>query len=166
MKRAYIILLLLGLILSAQAQVSEAGPLTKNGRTYFYHSTPLTEAEMAMMCQQNCDKAYRHYMKNRKLEIAGWSLFGTGVGCVGIASGCLYGYVADHSAGILQTTSMALYGAGALISLTGIPMIITGHVRKKRTYRVYNESCGQPQTSQPELKLTTDANGIGFAVSF
>ena len=166
MKRVFIILLFLCALAGVEAQVCEAGPLTKSGRTYYYHNTPMTEAEMVAMIQQDCDKAYRHYMKNRNLEIAGWSLFGTGVGCVGIATGCLCGYVADHSAGILQTTSIALYGAGTIVGLTGIPLIITGNIRKKRTYRVYNEWCGQPQTSQLEFKLTSDANGMGFAVSF
>ena len=166
MRRLSIILLLLGTIFYAQAQVCESGPLTRSGRTYYYHTTPMTEAEMVTMCRQNCDRAYRHYMKNRKLEIAGWSLFGTGLGCVGIASGCLVGYIADHSAGVLQTTSMALYGAGALVTLTSIPMIITGNVRRKHTYRVYNESCTQPQSSQLQLRLSSDANGLGFALTF
>jgi hypothetical protein len=122
--------------------------LTRNGKVYCYHDSIMTQAEMVAFIQQNCDKAYQHYRKNKNLEIAGWSLFGAGVGMsVGMGIGFLGGAIATNI-GIYQTCAFAFFGAGTVVGITGIPMIIVGNVRKK------------------ELKLISDANGLGLALAF
>lgn len=180
MKRTFILLTVLCSIGFAQAQVGvyrsggygtikstqQTGPLTKNGKVYYYHGEPMTEAEMVAFVKKDCDKAYQHYKKNKALEVAGTTLFCTGVVMsVGMGSGFLGGAKGNKT---LQTCGLAFYGAGALVGITGLPMLIVGNVRKKNTHKVYNTWCGykELEASRPELKLTSGANGIGVALAF
>jgi hypothetical protein len=183
MKRAGIVILFMLCAVGAmQAQVGvvrsggygisksakDLGPMTRNGKVYYYHNTPMTQAEMATFVQQNCEKAYQHYRKNKNIEIAGWSLFGGGAFISAVLGSAMLGAHVSTNKGILQTAAMSLYGAGAIVGITGIPMIIAGNVQKKNTHKVFNTWCGykELETSRLELKLTSGENGIGLALAF
>ncbi len=190
MKRTCIFFLALCLVGMAQAQVGlmrssgvysvqkaskDLGPLTKDGKIYYYHGNPMTETEMVSFIQQDCERAYQHYVKNRKMEIAGWSVFGSGA-FMAVCLGSIFSGCAEIDKSIkksMQTAAMSFYGVGAITGIVGLGVGIAGTVRKNKTHRVYNTWCGYkelegatPETSQLELKLTSGANGLGLALSF
>ena len=186
MRRICIMMLALCTMGLAQAQVGvyrssgaygvskkmpDLGPLTKNGKVYYYHNTPMTETEMVAFIQQNCDKAYQYYKKQQKIENAGWGVFGGGAAiCLGLGLGLTLGgqLVPPYDQRMVASgISFICIGTVSTV-LVGIPMIIAGNVQKKNTHKVFNTWCGykELETSQLELKLTSGENGIGLALAF
>ena len=147
----------------------DLGPLTRDGKIYYYHDQPMTEAEMVAFIQKDCARAYNHYKRWKKIEIAGWGLLGAGVGMVVIGSGLLGGAGLHASQNnVYIASALAFYGAGTITGIVGISLGSAGNVKKKNTNKVYNTWCGykELETSQLELKLTSGANGLGLALSF
>ena len=159
----------------------DLGPLTRNGNIYYYHGKPMKQAEMIQFLNQNCAEAYNYYLKQHKIEMAGWALFGVGAG-MAIGGGIMNyfvhygnrnGNITTEAYKRLNPISFAISGIGGAMFVSSIPMICVGAVRKKNVHRVYNQWCGykelentSPETSQLELKLTSGANGFGLALSF
>lgn len=185
MKRIFFLIIALCAMSFAQAQVGvvrssgafavqksqDLGPLTRDGKIYYYHDQPMTEAEMVTFIQKDCARAYNHYKRWKKIEIAGWSLLGAGVGMVVIGSGLLGGANLHHNektGDAYAASALAFYGAAGITGLVGISLGPAGNVKKKNTNKVYNTWCGykELETSQLELKLTPGANGLGLALSF
>ena len=46
------------------------GLLTRNGKIYYYHGKPLTEKEMVVMMQQDCEQAYHYYKKQTNITVS------------------------------------------------------------------------------------------------
>ena len=151
-------------------KVQKEGPLSRDGKIYYYHGQPMTEKEMVEFVKKDCSRAYNHYQKWRKIEITGWSLLGVGGGMVIIGSGCLAG-IGDSRTQI--ATSMSFYAIGAITGIVGITLGSVGHVKKINTHKVYNTWCGYNESEQNqakatplELKLTAGSNGLGLAMTF
>ena len=149
-------------------------PMTREGKVYYYHGKPMDQSEFVEFIKANCDRAYRHYLKNRKLERAGWALFGVGMaititgGVLGPTGSTKYreGYGENWrtigNAGLGLTVSGAVLVAGA-----AIPMICVGNVRKMNSHKEYNTWCGdRDQASNMELRLISGSNGLGIALAF
>ena len=151
--------------------VGENGPLTRNGKVYFYHGKPMTEKEMVNFVQQNCEMAYQHYEKSKSMEIAGWSLLGSGIILSPILGSALLAVPCDES-NLNQVigASMSFYVIGAAVAIVSVPLICVGSKHKKDTHKVYNTWCGykelEQETSQLEFRLQTTSNGLGCALSF
>lgn len=183
MKRLFLLIMALCAITMVQAQVGvvrsggtfavqktqDLGPLTRQGKIYYYHDQPMTEAEMVAFIQKDCAQAYDHYKKWKKAEIAGWSLCGVGVGMVIAGSGLLAGGSQhEDQRNAFTGGAMACYGVAAVTGVVGISLGSAGTVKRKNTHKVYNTWCGykESETSLLEFKLTTGANGLGLALSF
>lgn len=207
MKRTLFILITLCAVVVTQAQVGvgyyrsgygsvqktqEVGPLTRNGKIYYYHGRPMKEAEMVQLLNDNCKEAYNYYKKQQRIANAGWGLFGTGIGMVILGGGLLGGSGAidlkDYPAYsaerdklydkqyALQWSGIAFMCGGAVITGgIGMPMIIAGYAQKRNAHKVYNTWCGykelEQETSQRdvtplELRLQSSPNGLGLAISF
>ena len=201
MKRVCIFLLALCLVGMAQAQVGlmrssgvysvqktsqDLGPLTRNGKVYYYHGKPMKQADMVRFLNENCAEAYNYYRKQHKIEMAGWGIFGAGAAmCLAIGTPVLVtlGYrsgkeannpLSSNEQDAYFASGMTFVCVGAVSSvLIGVPMIIAGNVQKKNAHKVYNTWCGykeleenQAKATPLELKLTSGANGLGLALSF
>ena len=150
-------------------KASQQEALTRDGNTYFYKGKPMGQKEFVEFIKADCDIAYQHYLKNRKMERTGWALFGVGLGVCAVG-GTLLQLMSDGQKGDAETAmiyaSYAAYAMGAGMVAAGIPLICVGNIKKKNSHEVYNMHCDQPQAFQPELKLTSGPNGLGLALSF
>ena len=192
MKRIFLFLLALGMFGVAQAQVGlmrssgvysvkkvsqDLGPMTKNGNIYYYHGTPMKQADMVRFLNENCVEAYNYYRKQHKIEMAGWGIFGGGLAvCLGVGVPILavrYN-VPEEQKDMYMGTGIGLICFGAVSSVCiGVPMIIAGNVQKKNAHKVYNTWCGykeleenQAKATPLELKLISGSNGLGLALAF
>lgn len=150
-------------------------PMTRDGKIYYYHGKPMDQKQFVEFIKANCDRVYQHYLKNRKLERAGWALFGVGFG-ITMTGGILNYFALErdkdlYEAGIdekvVLPVSYALIGVGGALFVSSIPMICVGNVRKMNSHKQYNTWCGdRDQASNMELRLTSGANGLGLAIAF
>jgi hypothetical protein len=155
-------------------QAETIGPITRQGSIYYYHDNPMSYAEMVNFVNSNCARAYQHYQTQKKIEIAGWSLFGTGLGFTVIGATILGVYGKNPKADGAQGTGIGFVCFGPITTLFGgVPMIIVANVRKRNLHKVYNTWCGykeleSSQISDPalELRLQSSANGLGLALNF
>ena len=149
--------------------------MRREGNIYFLNNKPMKTEDMLKFMQQNCKQAYDQYYKNRKLERAGWALFGIGFG-VTMTGGILNYYALKrdkdlYEAGIdykvVLPVSYAIIGLGGALFVSSVPMICVGAVRKKNVHKVYNTWCSPKATSAVyEFHLTSGANGLGLALNF
>ena len=164
---------------SLQAGFFLENQMRKDGNIYYLGKKPMRRNEMLEFMKKNCDQAYQQYLKNRKLERAGWALFG--VGAVIAAGGGLMNYGvyqgrrATHPAytqntyEVLNNISFAVSGVGGALFVASIPMICVGAVRKNNVHKTYNIWCAEEDKTTSalfEFDITSDANGLGLAMSF
>lgn len=183
MKRIiFILLAVMGLCGIAQAQVGvyrsgygvskqpkDVGPISRQGFIYYYHNDPMTYAEMVNFVNSNCERAVQYLKTQRKIETAGWVLFGSGL-AITVAGATILGVEADEGTGI----GLTCFGPITTV-LVGVPLLIAADVNKRNVYKVYNTWCGYKELEQEtssrennsvELRLQSSSNGLGLALSF
>ena len=145
------------------------GPMQHVGNDVFMiEGKQLKGRELLFFLQKTCPQAYNYRRSWQSCEVGGWCLFGIGIGfTLGIGLGC-YGQYEFGRGGTsaMFYTGIAFMAAGGAMTIGSIPMIACGNVYKKRVDEVFNTYCGRPQAFQPELKLTSGANGLGLALAF
>ena len=166
-------------VYSVQKASQDLGPLTKNGNIYYYHGTPMKQADMVRFLNENCAEAYNYYRKQHKIEMAGWGIFasftaisfvvGIPMGVVGDNNkgtareewnkkgqpGDLYDYSPYKTARNVTRAGVALSIVGASIAVAvGVPMIIAGNVQKKNAHKVYNTWCGYKELEENQAQAT------------
>ncbi len=196
MKRIFLFLMALCVFGVAQAQVGlmrssgvysvqktksqDLGPLTKNGNIYYYHGTPMKQADMVRFLNENCAEAYNYYRKQHKIEMAGWGIFASFTAIsfvVGIPMGVvgennkikareewnkkgksgidIYDYPEYVTAHSVNRAGIALSIVGASIAVAvGVPMIIAGNIQKKNAHKVYNTWCGYKELEENQAQAT------------
>ena len=166
-------------VYSVQKASQDLGPMTKNGNIYYYHGTPMKQADMVRFLNENCAEAYNYYRKQHKIEMAGWGIFasftaisfvvGIPMGVVGDNNkgtareewnkkgqpGDLYDYSPYKTARNVTRAGVALSIVGASIAVAvGVPMIIAGNVQKKNAHKVYNTWCGYKELEENQAQAT------------
>lgn len=149
-------------------------PMTRDGKIYYYHGKPMDQKQFVEFIKANCDRAYQHYLKNRKLERAGWALFGVGMALTitgSVLGPCAYTWYNEGYGKNWETIAAAGLGIGisgvVIVGGVSVPMICVGNVRKMNSHKQYNTWCGdRDQASNMEMRLTFGANGLGLAIAF
>ena len=140
------------------------GPMQRVGNDVFMvEGRTLQGRELLFFLQKTCPQAYNFRKSWQACENAGWSLLATGP-VVCLVMGLTMWACCKTNDGVLTGFSFVVIG-GAM-TLTSIPLVACGNVYKKRVDEVFNTYCGRPQAFQPELKLTSGANGLGLAIAF
>ena len=194
MKRICLFLIALCSIGIAQAQVGvyrsgygsvqkaqNIGPISRQGFIYYYHNDPMTYAEMVNFVNSNCERAYKYYQTQRKIEKAGWGLFASGL-AITVAGATMVGvydrmgYDQQRENGNLLDAGIGLVCIGPITTvLVGVPLLIAADVNKRNVYKVYNTWCGYKELEQEtslrdktplELRLQSGSNGLGLALAF
>ena len=145
-----------------------AGPMQRIGdNLYQIEGRRLQGKELLFFLQQNCPQAYNFRKSWEACETTGWCFFGIGVAfTLGIGLGCYGGYQWGDARSASLWAGVAFMAAGGTMVLGSVPMIACGNVLKKRVDEVFNQYCGHQQAFQPELRLTSGANGLGIALAF
>ena len=134
------------------------GPMKHLEKDRFVIEGMLLEGKsLNLFLQENCPIAYEYHKKWRNCEIAGWSIFGAGLGLFIIGVG--------SSAGTNGPVAIIAPVLGAVV-LSSIPLIACGDVNRKRTAEVFNAHCDKPQAFRPELHLQSSSDGLGLALHF
>ena len=114
--------------------------------------------ELKYFLAQTCPIAYNYYKTWDNVEIAGWSLMGSGLAILIIGAALI-----DTD----ELTSICMMIPGVALAVSSVPLVACGNVYKKRVDQVYNVRCGSSQmASNLELKLNASSNGLGLALSF
>ena len=114
--------------------------------------------ELKYFLAQTCPIAYNYYKTWENVEIAGWSLMGSGLAVLIIGAALI-----DTD----EIASLCMMVPGVALSLSSVPLVACGNVYKKRVDQVYNVRCGNTNmASNLELKLNASSNGLGLALSF
>lgn len=114
--------------------------------------------ELKYFLAQTCPIAYNYYKTWDNVEIAGWSLMGSGLAVLIIGAALI-----DTD----ELTSICMMIPGVALAVSSVPLVACGNVYKKRVDQVYNVRCGNTNmASNLELKLNASSNGLGLALSF
>ena len=141
------------------------GPMQRIGADeYMIDGHRLKGKELDFFLRENCPVAYNHHKSWKNCEIAGYCLLAAGTGMF-VGLGVVFYSIAYGDRAYLYTGVSFMTIGGALMSAS-VPMIACGNIFKKRTHMVFNQNCGRQQAFQPELKLTSGANGLGIALAF
>jgi len=136
------------------------GPLRRiDNKTWMYEDHRMNTKEMKFFLQQTCPQAYNYYHSWNACEITGWVFMGVGPVFI-LAIGLPILFEASEGAGI----GLMSFGIG--LTAASVPLVACGHVFKNRVDQVYNVNCVKPMAFQPELRLTSGANGLGLALGF
>ena len=122
--------------------------ITRKGNTYIYDGRSMRGENYAAFLSHKCPTAYDQYKSGHNVAIAGWVLFGIGVGLdIGFSWWVPY---------------MWIPALGC--ELACIPTLSVGYVRMHRSADTFNESC--PSRSTSYWSLNASQNGIGIAYNF
>ncbi len=169
MKRILSIMVLAVLALGAMAQ----SPVVRNGNNYLLNGQNMNKREFKGYLQNTCPEAFAKFNSGYKTAIAGWALFGTGLGLeIGGAAVAIVGSIKTIQspsstptveAGTIVAGS-AMYATGAVVLASGIVCLAVGYARMHNSTDVYNVGCaGKPVA---EFNVTAGGNGIGLACRF
>lgn len=145
------------------ANIPENERLVRTGKNeYVINGQKYNTRELKFYLQRTCPQAYNYYNNCVAMETSGWCLFG--VGWTTVAAGIAYSYLTGSYNWKAITAAICTSG-GALVA-GSIPLIVCGNVYKKRVDDFYNQRCASRMAFQPELKLTSGPNGLGFAIAW
>lgn len=139
-------------------------PLIKdNLGHYYYHGTRITTKEMVNLLSTKCPDAYIQYKSNRRDEIWGACLTGTGLIMLGFGLFCPIkhytpdGYYTAPGNSLLTTF-------GSIFTIVGIPLWTIGSINRQNSYNLYNEYCKTQELVNFTVQRSED--GIGLALNF
>ena len=122
--------------------------LYRTGNKYFYDGKQMKGDVYANFLKNNCTEAYNKYQQGHNVAIAGWCLFGVGLG-LDVCSMCGVPYV--------WIPSLAC-------EIACIPTLIVGYTQMHRSADLFNATCGNK--SQLSWSVTASQNGMGLALNF
>lgn len=159
---------------------------TKKG--YVYRESEMDKKAYVRFLKANCSPAYQQYQKGKKIKIAGWTVFSTGIAVV--LGGAIYRGSIDkqHSTNENIISKMtireqrlneyeeqyknycnigsAIIGVGCGIVATSIPIVCVGAAKQKKSMSIYNEQCSSPSIPPITFNITAGQNGIGLAINY
>lgn len=142
-------------------------------KKYSYGETQMDEKAYIEFLQQNHAEAYLQYLKNQKMKVAGWSLFGVGLGIGFTGAMChldykgymcpfhKYHHTFDWGPG--DTAGIFLWPIGAAMTITSIPLLCLAYSPQNDPVAIFNNS---HSNSPITLTIQTSSAGIGLALSF
>lgn len=169
MKKIFSFAVLLALAVGAMAQSS----VVRSGNQYLINGQTMNSREFKGYLQNTCPEAFSKFNSGYKTAIAGWVLFGGGLGLElgGIATSIASGVKAVESTSGATPAEVGGVIAGPLMYVTGalavgssIVCLAVGYARMHNTVDVYNVSCAKKPMA--EFHLTSGANGVGIACQF
>ena len=134
--------------------------ISKAGNTYKTSDGQyLSNKELKYYLEKNCIGAYDIWYSGELTRVAGWTLFGCGLG-LDLISAISYGVM-----GYYTPTSLACSITGGLCEIACIPTLIVGYTKKNKAINYYNSYCTK-QTTNVALNFGVAPNQIGFVLSF
>ena len=122
--------------------------VARNGNTYYYGGNRMKGASYENFLLNNCKEAYDQYKSGHNVAIAGWVLFGVGLGM----DVCLSWWVPYAWVPALAC------------EIACIPTLSVGYVRMHRSADTYNVSCAKRNTAY--WSINASQNGLGIALNF
>lgn len=158
-------------------------------KKYSYGNTQMDEKALKDFLRKNDEMAYKRYLKNQKMKLAGWSALGSGVGLIFVGALChldysmdsytytdySYNYYYDYyyentytntsynSFAAGDVAGLCLWPIGIVLTATAIPLLCLAYSPKKSAINVFNNNHSRPAIT---LNVTTNKNGIGLALNF
>ena len=122
--------------------------ILRQGNKYFYDGRQMKGNIYANFLKQNCTEAYQQYQHGHNVAIAGWCLFGVGLGLdLCFATWLPYTWI-----------------PALACEIACIPTLIVGYTQMHRSADLFNSAC--VGKSQAYWSVTASQNGVGLALNF
>ena len=122
--------------------------LSRKGNSYYYDGKQMRGKDYEYFLSIKCSSSYNQYKKGHNIAIAGWVLFGIGVGLdVGFSWWVPY-------------TAIPALG----FEIACIPTLAVGYSKMHKTVDTFNTSCAKRNTTY--WSINASENGIGLAWNF
>ena len=122
--------------------------LYRTGNKYFYDGKQMKGDVYANFLKNNCTEAYNKYQRGHTIAMAGWVLFGVGLGL-----------------DVCSTVGVPYVWIPALAcELACIPTLIVGYTQMHRSADLFNSAC--VGKSLAYWSVTASQNGVGLALNF
>ncbi|MBQ9426177.1 MAG: hypothetical protein IJU36_00920 [Paludibacteraceae bacterium] len=148
-------------------------PLYRIGQTYYYGETPLDKKAYARFLQETCPVAHNQFQQGYKTSIAGWVLFGVGLGmdvaCTVTALATTTGrgrYARTSLNGSARSAVYALGVIGTALELASIPTLCVGYAKMHNSVDTFNAACYSRMKTKAYWSVNASGNGIGLAYNF
>lgn len=123
--------------------------VTRSGNTYYYDGRSMRGNDYASFLSKNCQAAYAQYNSGHKAAIAGWILFGVGLGIdLGFSWWVPYSWIPALG-----------------LEIACIPTLAVGYSKMHRSVDVFNSSCVNKKPVA-YWSINASQNGIGIAYNF
>lgn len=121
--------------------------ISRSGNTYYYDGRTMRGDSYASFLSQNCTLAYNQYKKGENVAIAGWILFGVGVGLdLGFSWWLEYSWI-----------------PALACEIACIPTLIVGYNKMHKSADVFNANCA---TKHPQAYWSFNASQNGFGIAY
>ena len=123
--------------------------VTRSGNTYFYDGRSMRGRDYASFLSAKCQVAYAQYNSGHKTAIAGWVLFGVGLGIdLGFSWWLPYSWIPALG-----------------LEIACIPTLAVGYSKMHQSVDVFNSSCVNKKPTA-YWSINASQNGIGLAYNF
>jgi len=127
-----------------------------SNKEYLYDGKSMDKKAYATFLRYNCPQAYRKYNVGNKLVLSGWICFGGGLGLI-VLGGTM-------TALDVPEIGVPFTSLGSIATVGSIPLLSIGYVMRKKSVRIFNETCA---SSMPlTFNLTAGQNSLGIAMNF
>lgn len=148
-------------------------PLYRIGQTYYYGETPMDKKAYARFLQETCPVAHNQFQQGYKTSIAGWVLFGVGLGmdvaCTATVLATTKGrgrYAGTSLNGSARSAVYALGVIGTALELASIPTLCVGYAKMHNSVDTFNAACYSRMKTKAYWSVNASGNGIGLAYNF
>lgn len=147
-------------IIAESKTINQLPYLSKVGNTYITSDNQyLDVAELEYYLEKNCRGAYDIWVSGVLTRVAGWTLFGCGLG-LDLISAISYSAMGGYT-----PTSLACAITGGLCEIACIPTLIVGYAKKNKAINYYNSYCTKKQNSIA-LNFGYTHNQLGIVLTF
>lgn len=134
--------------------------ITKSGNMYITSDNKhLPAEEFEYYLEKNCRGAYDIWVSGELTRVAGWTLFGCGLG-LDLISAISYSVRGGYT-----PTTLACAITGGLCEIACIPTLIVGYSKKQKAVNYYNGYCSKKQNNIA-LNFGYTHNQLGIVLTF
>jgi len=142
--------------------------MLRSGQHYIYKGDAMNEKAYAAFLEKNCPAAYQQYRSGRNVNIAGWTLFGSGIA---IDAGLIIGALVTGNTNQLNSKRLdnvwaVTFFSGTMIFCASLPTLLVGYSRKYRSVDTFNLACRPEDDVTAYWTIQADENGLGLALHF
>lgn len=135
--------------------------ITRDGNIYINGNKRMNKSEYRNFLYGRCPAAYEQFSKGYNTAIAGWTLFGLGLGLDLASTIAILSNPKSSSSGLV---AVSIIGGG--LEIASIPTLAVGYSKMHKSVNTYNAQCHTKSNPTTYWSLQVDNYGLGLAYHF